>query len=573
MLINLINLSRFNPENKFMTKFFSILLILISVNFPAYAQMVEDQNDCDPETQDCSTPGSVKEPNRDIYPYKPFDTSYIHTRLTALTENNNYVSNIFEMDRRNLKKANTWIKPWGGSYWPLNQGMIANPYQEKDYSTFIFSIRSHLDWKKNVKNYKKRAEKVHPMIYDLDEDELAKLAPSEKYDLLLGDTSFDLTNRIWAFAEKWGEEKKWGFLSAIELPDGYRIPNANKLMALWEGICHGWAVAAGHSPRPEKTVFVTLPNGKRMPFYPNDIKALVSLMWANSTIQSDVIFEGNRCNKKNPDKDKYGRYIDVEKDKNDTELLPRCADVHPAIFHISMTNVLGIEGRSFVVDKTAEAAIANQPVSGYEIDYFNPKNGKYGNLSNSIISRTAYGHKDPFRDSRNPEATHIIGIRVKLKYVDWEFPRKRETNTTEDDDIKDFSFNYDLELNEQGNIVGGQWRVNRKGGDGIFGGKTHQPDFFWIVPREWKNYFKPTPGLPEWNFASSTLPPASYAPAARAAHSFIYEESKQYFGQSPKCPVFPLGGGDPIKVDCEFKYPRPQPLIQVVEKLLEESRR
>ena len=556
-----------------MKKYLLLSLTLAVLTAPAFAQSIEDQDDCDPETQDCSSPGSIKDPDQSIYPYKPFTTEHISSRLEALNESTTYVDNIFEMDRRRLNRADTKVQPWGGSFWPLNQGMVGNTYQNKDYNTFIFSLRSLLDWKKNVNSYKKRAKKVHPKIYELKEEELAKLAPSEKYDILLGDTTFDLTNRVWAYTEKWGNEKKWGFLSAIDLPDGYRIPNANKMMALWEGICHGWAVAAGHSPRPEKTVTVTLPNGKKMPFYPNDIKALVSLMWANSTIQSNVIFEGNRCNKKNPDKDKHGRYIDVEKDRDDQELLPRCADVHPAIFHVSMVNLIGVEGRSFVVDKTAEAAIANQPVSGYEIEYFNPKSGKDGTLRESVVSRIEYGDKDPFAVSRNEEATHIVGVNVKLKYIDWEYPRKKETNSPADDKVKDFDFNYDLELNAQGKVVGGQWRVKKKGGSGLFGGKTHQPDFFWVVPRDWKNYFEPTPGLPEWNFAKSSIPPKEYAPAAKAAHGFIYEESKRFFVESPKCPVFPMNGGEPIKVDCEFKYPRPQPLIQVVDKLLQESRR
>lgn len=556
-----------------MKNYLFLSLTLAVLTQPVYAQMVEDQEDCDPETQDCSEPGSVKEPNKEIYPYKPFDTSYIKARLNALNEGDNYISNVYEMEKRGLNKADTKVQPWGGSYWPLYQGMVGNTYQDKDYSTFIFSIVRNLDWKKNVRDYKKRAEKVHPKIYELSEEELAKLAPSEKYDLLLGDTSFDLTNRVWAYAEKWGNEKKWGFLSAINLPDGYRIPNANKLMALWEGICHGWAVAAGHTERPEKTVTVTLPNGKKMPFYPNDIKALISLMWANSTVQSNVIFEGNRCNKKNPDKDKNGRYIDVEKDRDDTQLLPRCADVHPGIFHVSMVNILGIEGRSFVVDKTAEAAIANQPVSGYELYYFNPRTGKEGTLAESVLSRSAYGDKDPFRVSRNPESTHIVGVEVKLKYIDWVFPKKKETDGPADDKISDFSFTYDLELDASGKVVGGQWRVKRKGGQGLFGGKTNQPDFFWVVPRDWKNYFQPISSLPKWDFASSTLPPQEFAPAARAAHSFIYEESKRFFLESPKCPVFPVNGGEPIKVECEFRYPRPQPLINVVETLLEQSRK
>lgn len=552
-----------------MKKYLMLSLTLAVLNNVAYAQM-SNQDDCDPEYQDCSQPGSIKEPNKTIYPYKPFTTEHIKERLKALYEGDNYISNVYEMEKRGLNVANTKVQPWGGSYWPLYQGMIGNNYHSKDYSTFIFSIRRNLDWKKNVKDYKKRALEVHPKIYELDEEDLAKLAPSEKYDILLGDTSFDLTNRIWNYAEKWGYEKKWGFLSAIDLPDGYRIPNANTLMALWEGICHGWAVAAGHSPRPEKTVYVTLPNGKKMPFYPNDIKALVSLMWANSTIQSNVIFEGNRCNKKNPDRDKYGRYIDVEKDRDDTELLPRCADVHPAIFHVAMVNIIGIDGRSFVVDKTAEAAIANQPVSGYELYYFNPKTGKQGPLSESVISRADYGKKDPFSVSRNPESTHIVGVEVKLKYVDWEFPKKKETNGPEDDKIKDFNFTYDLELNAKGEVVGGQWRVKKKGGRGLIG-KTHQPDFFWVVPRDWKEYFRPIQGLPKWDFQKSTLPPKEFAPAARVAHSFIYEESKRFFAESPKCPVYPINGGEPIKVDCEFRYPRPQPLINVVETLLEQS--
>ncbi len=554
-------------------KNYVIFSALLAVHVSAAFAQEMDQGDCDPEYQDCSQLGSIKEPNKTIYPYKPFETTDFMQRLKSLHEGDNFILNVFEMEKKNLNRADTKIQPWGGSFWPLFQGQIANTYQDKDFNTFIFSIRRNLDWKKNVKDFKKRAQEVHPKIYDLSEEELAKLAPSEKYDLLLGDTSFDLTNRVWAYAEKWGNEKKWGFLSAIDLPDGYRIPKANTLMALWEGICHGWAIAAGHTERPENTVTVTLPNGKKMPFYPNDIKALISLMWANSTIQSNVIFEGNRCNKKYPDQDKYGRYIDVEKDRDDLSLVPRCADVHPGVFHISLINILGVEGRSFVVDKTAEAAIANQPVSGYELYYFNPRTAKEGPLSESVLSREAYGRKDPFKVSRNPESTHIVGVEVKLKYTDWEYPKVKATNTTADDKIKDFSFTYDLELTVDGRIVGGQWRVARKGGTGIFKTKTGQPDFFWVVPRDWRNYFKPISTLPSWNFAQSTIPPREFQSAARAAHSFIYEESKRFFLESPKCPVFPVEGGEVKKVDCEFRYPRPQPLINVVEKLLEESRK
>ncbi|HXH73935.1 MAG TPA: hypothetical protein VNJ08_03155 [Bacteriovoracaceae bacterium] len=554
-----------------MKKYLVLSMTLAVLSSPAFAQMTEE-DDCDESTQDCSA-SEIKEGNTGIYPVKPLEIKHIDTRVKLLTENPNYLRNVREMEARGLNKRNTHQQPWGGSYWPLAQGMAANTYQDKNYTTFITSAVKHLSWRKNVNDFKKRKVNVLPNIMSMSEKELAQLAPSEKYDLLLGDTSFDLTNRIWNYAEKWGEEKKWGFLSAINLPDGYRVPTGNKMMALWEGICHGWAVAAGHAPRPERTVWVTLPSGKRMPFYPNDVKALVSLMWAHSTVQSNVMFEGNRCNRKHPDQDKHGRYIDTKIDKDDTELLPRCADVHPGIFHLSIINILGIEGRSFVLDKNPAAPISNQPVAGYEIEYFNPKTGSEGALYKSIISVGTYGKKDKYAANRHPKTTHIVGVAMKLKYTDWEHPKKKETNSPKDDKISDFDFKYDLELDSEGNIIGGQWRVGKKIGDTLGMGKTHQPDFFWVIPRDYKQYFKPVEGLPTWDLTSGAPAPESYKSAAMTAHGFTYEESKFFFGVSPKCPVFPIAGGDPMKVDCEFRYPKPQPLIQVVDQLLQLSRR
>jgi hypothetical protein len=552
-----------------MKKYLILSILFATLSSPVFTQESEDE--CDEDFQDCRE-GQIKEPSKDIYPYRPFDIEHIDARLKALTESNTYLKNVRLMESRGLNRRSTSKQPWGGSYWPLNQGMIGNTYHDKDFTTFILSPRRHLSWRKNVRDYRNRQLNVHPYIMSLSESELAKLAPSEKYDLLLGDTSFDLTNRVWDFAEKWGEEKRWGFLSHIDLPAGYRVPKSNKRMGLWEGICQGWAVAAGHSERPARTVWVTLPNGKRMPFYPNDIKALVSLMWAHSTIQDNVIVEGLRCNRKSPDRDRHGRYIDTEIDRNDTQLLPRCADVHPGIFHLALINIVGVEGRSFVVDKDAEAAINNQPVSGYELEYYNPRTGKKGPLRQSIISARDYGHRDNYRENRHPKTTHIVGVEMKLNYIKWEFPRKSESNSFKDDKIDDMNFNYDLELDANGDVIGGQWRVSRKGNKRLFKNKTGQPDFFWVVPKDWKKYFIPIDGLPQWNITSGKTVPGQYREAAFMAHNYVYEESKFFFGTSPMCQVFPIEWGAPIKVNCEFRYPRPQPLLQVVDQLLKMSR-
>jgi Transglutaminase elicitor len=541
----------------------------------AYAQM--EDGDCDDGNCD-DTSSSTLDPVKTIYPYKPVAVPELKARIAKITENDKYVSNVFTMSNAGLDKGAARNRPWAGPFWALNQGMIANPYQGKDYKTFIFSAVRLLSWKRNVNAWHRRKEGYLNDVMKFDEDQLAKLAPSEKYDLLLGDTNFDLTNKIWEYTEKWGNEKKWGFLSSIAVPDGYRIPESNKMMAMWEGICHGWAVASGNTPRPENTVYVTLKNGKRMPFYPSDIKALVSLVWANSNVQDNVLSEGLRCNRKNPDQDKYGRYIDTKKDKDDTELLPRCADVHPGIFHVATVNIMGREGRSFVLDQHAEASIGNQPAASYSIEYFNPKNGDEGSLTKSVLSVEKYGKDDPFRASRTPQTKYIVGATMKLVYANWEYPRKGSTDLPKDDKMGDMEFSYDLELDANYEVVGGQWRVSHKGRKRRFG-KPGQPDFFWVVPRDHKQYFQEVSTLPKWDFNKSTVPPKEFGPAARyndetGGHGFHYKMNAFFNGGvSHKCPVIPENGGAPVMVDCEFSIPKPRPLINVVNVLLNQSKR
>lgn len=557
---------------------FPLMLSVFMLN--SYAQDIADDR-CDPEENDCRVDERVKEPLKTIYPYKPFTTEEIHTRVSRMTENKDFLWDIFEMERRGLNRATSKKQPWGSSFWPLFQGMIGNTYQKKDSSFFITTLLENLFWKENFSDWKNRRDDVYPNINDLEQKEINKMAPSEKYDLLLGDTSFDLTHRVWGYVETWGRGKQWNpdhlvYINYQDVeeqgydPNNYRQPKGNSLMAFWEGICHGWALGAGLSPRPEKTVEFDLPNGKKLPFYASDVKALVSFMWANSDIQDYTLFEGNKCNKKSPDQDKWGRYIDVEKDPfldpiDSIDPTPRCADVHPAVFHVSMMNIMGVEGRSFVLDHNPKAPIANQPVSGYEFEFYNPRTGKVGPLSKSLLSVEEYGKKDPYAVSRNPETTHIVGVDMNVKYIDWELPKKQETSKPEDDKIKDFKFRYDLEINRKGQIIGGQWRIKKTGGKLLFKSSTNQPDFFWVAPKNWKEFFKETPNLPEWR---DELPPSDWKEAAKNdpnLHSFIRFENRE-------CPVFSIDGEGPmLRVKCRHKFSRPRPLVQVVHKLLELS--
>ncbi|MBY0516302.1 MAG: hypothetical protein K2P81_05305 [Bacteriovoracaceae bacterium] len=508
------------------------------------------------------------DPLKQIYPFKPYDLQDIQTKVSRLTEDAKPLMNVIEMDRQKLLEASSKVQPWGGYYWQLNQGQIANNWQDKSFLSFW----QYLGWEGNVKNWKKRRVEMLPNVMDLSEEEIAKLAPSEKYDLLVGDKTFDLTNRVWDFAERWGNSKKWGFLSSIQIPEGYRVPKANSLMALWEGICHGWALAAGAYPRAEHTVTFTLPNGKKMPFYPDDIKALVSLMFANSIVQDNVIVEGIRCNDKNPKRDEFGRFIDEMPKKEGEAVLPRCADVHPAVWHAAVVNLTGLQGRSFVAEIDANATINNHPFKGYKFEWFNPKSGRTDELSKSMIDLKDY--KDPYKESRNPNAVKLVGVDMKMFVVDWTLPKDKVDNTPDDDKIKDKSFMYDLELDAQGNIVGGQWRATRTAESFADSNSSNdrpptidQPDFFWVIPKNFMIHFQDLK-LEAWD--GKGVVPKSWMAPAKNAHAFIYNVTREY-GFDEKCTVIPEKGKGAKEVPCEFKYPRPQPLVNIVNQLLKLS--
>ncbi len=504
--------------------------------------------------------------NRDsIYPHVPYGDSEILEKVSRMAEEEKPLINVFEMNRLNLMTAKPAQQPWGGSFWPLIQGQIGNRWQKKNYLEFWEMAL----WRNNVNNFKKNDVKDLRDFDKLNEEELAELAPSEKYDILIGDKSFQLTHNVWNFIERWGEEKKWGFLSSIDLPAGYRIPKANKLMAFWEGICHGWAVAAGTYPRPAKTVTITLPDGRKMPFFPHDIKALVSLYYANSVLQDNVLMEGYRCNEKNPTKDQFGRHIDELPKKEGEAHLPRCADVHPAVWHLGMVNITGIQKRSMIVEIDADAPINNFPFSGYEFKWFNPSTGKTDILEKSVVNLDSFN--DPYKANRHPRAKRLVGVETKILYTAWVRPKGTENDSIDKDEIKDQKFMYDLELDEQGNVVGGQWRADkvvRSYNDEQSKPTIKHPDFFWVAPKNVGQYLRPL-NLEAWSGTTPT--PASWLPAAQAATNFVYNVTQE-FGFREKCTVIPLRGRGSKEVDCEFKYPRPQPLVNVIDKLVELSK-
>lgn len=610
----------------------------------------------------------------EIYPFVPVETEYIYSEVKRMAEETP-IKNFVKIHKEGLYQGKTKDKPWTSTFWPLNRGLIADSYSNSSLSYYNpFKVFS---WTNNRNRYRDRKLNFHDKVDQLDSDDLAKLAPSEKYDLLLGDKSFDLTNRLWSYMQAWGSMKEYGYLHTIDkvggesvaranelinlgwqnqegnpltfdeafvlavqqrgglaeffaqkmvdageasnlqaaLPaatekalaerDNYVIKKKNTYMATWEGICHGWATAAGNLPRPRKAVTFKLPDGRDLKFYPEDIKGLISLMWANSTIQDGkflnkegknigggIIMQGLRCNEKKPRKDEWGRYYDHRPDAFSKKLEPRCVGVHPAIWHLGLVNIIGKQGRSFIVERKIKAAVDNHPMWSYKMEYFNPYTGVYSEKLEDVYMPFSEKH-DQFAKFRNPETRFIVGVKTEMVYLDWARPKRRDTNSEEDDCEVAKSMLYDLELDANGNIIGGQWRTTEvgKGGRSRRASRRsahartkerlnhNQPDFFWVVTKDWKPFFQEeqtvwingaTKQLEPWSDTSS-VPPAEWKTLAKGGpHAFVYQQTHDY-GWNEKCQLEHEDTHELVYVPCEYKINKPQPMIRVVNKLIELS--
>src|SRR5262249_19903522 len=134
----------------------------------------------------------------------------------------------------------------------------------------------------------------------------------------------------------------------------------------WMGICDGWAAASYMLDRPTNAVKTVAVDGTSLTFYPSDIKALASQLWAHPAPSRGYRSAGGRCYKKNPATDEYGRIVDQD-----------CFDTNPGTLHLAVVNQIGVKERSFVFDATYDYEVWNQPMYAYFARYFNPQKGTW----------------------------------------------------------------------------------------------------------------------------------------------------------------------------------------------------
>lgn len=229
----------------------------------------------------------------------------------------------------------------------------------------------------------------------------------------------------------------------------------------WWGICHAWAPVAILQPEPKRPVTV---NG--VEFKIQDIKALATLAYDKTSTR----FVSLRCNDDNNSNnedssisfDKYGR---------PTGRSSSCKDTNPGTFHVLITNYLGVQGQSFVYDRTFDDEVWNQPIRGYRIKEQREVSVEE---AHNLLDVDDGGSEYIF----NSDADKLLYIRSEVDFIS-ESPSERDGNLG--DYIDQYThvdrYEYILEL-ENGEIIGGEW---------VGSSKTAHPDFAWL-PIEPRGY-------------------------------------------------------------------------------------
>lgn len=307
------------------------------------------------------------------------------------------------------------VTPWAGSYWP----------------TFRDSINFRWDGSSGITPG-------------------ASLAPSEKFA-----QAFNRPDLMDNVSRQYGIESRQSSPSCstdseCEGSKGEVCSKRNgetqgRCIETWFGICHAWAPAAILVSEPINDVTYN-----NVTFKVNDIKALVSLSYTNA-VQN--IFLSRRCDDPGEDLefDEYGRPFKSE-----------CMDTNPGTFHVVVANLLGLQKKSFVEDKTYDYQVWNQPVRSYQVLKNDAVTAEQANGLISATSTTYLFNKD---------AVSFRHIQMEFSYI---FEPAQHVGGNLSAVIDNYTaqsrYEYILELDTQGKIIGGEWLGNSK---------RNHPDFLW----------------------------------------------------------------------------------------------
>lgn len=323
---------------------------------------------------------------------------------------------------------------WSETFWPSNLGGIAYRWNHPDPQPFKFRLHTKEE------------------ILRMSEQQLSELSPAELYDISQSDYGYTLTKRLISGSF---------FMPALYSPKDL----------WWEGICHGWALAASNYPEPAP-VAVKNKEGVSVPFGASDVKGLLAMHDAFNS-KGMYVRVGDRCG--------VNGKVEGEAFPEDGPVLPpskvdanraECKDVNAGAFHIVIANMIGINSQGFVADVDRFNDVWNQPIFGYASKVIGDvaltpadmKNGVYRKVH--VKTDMTYGDELEFtprteEERKKQEEEQITG-----------WVSKEPVTGTEFQVFGVKKYEYVLELDARGNIVGGEWISESR------------PDMLWMKAKD-----------------------------------------------------------------------------------------
>lgn len=317
--------------------------------------------------------------------------------------------------------------PWSDRAWDHNRALLNERYTDKNFSSLkSWPARRDYAGRWSVK----RALALSPGPQR--DSVIATLSPAEKYDLIMGTVDGGLADANRSLLDR-------------NMDSGGKFPT-------WWGICDGSAAASLASPEPVRKI--TVPSaayGVDVTFYAPDVKALVSMLWSTYNKKLHLPEIGQQCEV--------------------TSAGGACADVNPASFHRAAYHFLGKGNGHLLMDVDATRVVWNHPIHRYETYYYPPQDGprdRVGSFHEALLS-VRDAPDDPRRRVRARGTAYLVGVVTKVYYGDNQRRHPLEGSVKRGEKVMDLQ--YELELDENLNLLGGEWLSKR------------HPDLMWTIPR------------------------------------------------------------------------------------------
>ncbi|MBF0359775.1 MAG: hypothetical protein HQK49_02135 [Oligoflexia bacterium] len=360
-----------------------------------------------------------------------------------------------------LKKDGQAKNPgWSDTYWAtVRRGAACQWIGEFDITKFVRnkSVESENEFNQRIARVKKVTENLDNLldltakdIFLMPEEERMKLPPTMKLDIVNLDFNYPLTKGQLdssrdTYEEYTAAEKEYN--EAISNNDDDAAKKAKERMSKvsWFGICHGWAPATIMEKEPNKCEMnINCSAGKfNLSVASSDMKALISLLYADYDGNSEEVSCGDRC-ETYYEKDDKNRL----KDKTYT-------DLNPGAFFIILGNKIGINKKGFVVEITAGAPVWNQ--GGVKYSH------KIKDVNAKAIKKLKVEEKKVAKGTKKQKL-----VETTLSYITEVSPQIEASGTK--DIYKEIHLTYLIELDGKNNVIGGRWV-----GDSI----DDHPDFVW----------------------------------------------------------------------------------------------